>query len=58
MFVLKIVREEEKILQFNLLPATADNKRLAFKPFGKSAGFLSNFLRKEPADFANPNRYL
>jgi len=33
------------------------NKGLALTiPFGKSAGFIFNFLRKEPADFANPKR--
>jgi len=40
------------------LPATSDNKRLAFTPFGKSASFFSYFLKKEAAGFANPNRYL
>jgi hypothetical protein len=38
--------------------ATADNNGLALiKPFRKSAGFIFEFMMKEPADFANPKRY-
>jgi hypothetical protein len=37
----------------------ADNNGLALAPFGKSAGFIIRiFKKKEPTDFANPNRYL
>jgi hypothetical protein len=43
------MRQVEWVIEENILPAPADNTRLAFTPFGK---FRLN------RDFANPKRYL